>query len=69
MTNPKFLVVDEKTSRADKSRPSEGLDEYFSGGVYPASANLSSRQIKKIRLIALLENLFPPDTQASLKSK
>jgi len=48
MTNPKFLVVDEKTSRADKSRPSEGLDEYFSGGVYPASANLSSRQIKKI---------------------
>jgi len=47
MTNPKFLVVDEKTSRAD---------EYFSGGVYPASTNLSSRQIKKI-IRPVLDNL------------
>jgi len=47
MTNPKFLVVDEKTSRAD---------EYFSGGVYPASANLGSRQIKKI-IRPVLDNL------------
>ncbi len=39
MTNPKFLVVDEKTTRPD---------EYFSGGVYTASAGLSSRQIKRI---------------------
>jgi len=48
MTNPKFLVVDEKTTRPDESRPSEGLDEYFSGGVYTAGAGLSSRQIKRI---------------------
>jgi len=47
MTNPKFLVVDEKSSRPD---------EYFSGGVYPASANLSSRQIKKI-IRPVLDNL------------
>jgi len=39
MTNPKFLVLDKRTSE-----PSE----YFSGGVYPASAELSSRQIKRI---------------------
>jgi len=47
MTNPKFLVVDEETSRPD---------EHFSGGVYPASANLSSRQIKKI-IRPVLDNL------------
>jgi ATP-dependent DNA helicase RecG len=39
MTNPKFLVLDEKTSKPA---------EYFSGGVYPASGRLSSMQIKKI---------------------
>jgi ATP-dependent DNA helicase RecG len=39
MTNPKFMVVDEKIAEAD---------EYFGGGVYPASAELSSRQIKRI---------------------
>jgi ATP-dependent DNA helicase RecG len=39
MTNPKFLVVDEKTTMPD---------EYFSGGVYTAGAGLSSRQIKRI---------------------
>ena len=47
MTNPKFLVVDEKTSQPGK---------YFSGGVYPASAKLSSRQIKQI-ISPLLDNL------------
>ncbi len=47
MTNPKFLVVDERTSRPD---------EYFSGGVYAAKANLSSRQIKKI-IRPVLDNL------------
>ncbi|MCK4752176.1 MAG: ATP-dependent DNA helicase RecG [Planctomycetes bacterium] len=39
MTNPKFMVVGEKSSNPN---------EYFSGGVYPASAKLSSRQIKQI---------------------
>ena len=39
MTNPKFLVLDERSSEPD---------EYFSGGVYPACSKLSSRQIKKI---------------------
>lgn len=39
MANPKFMVVDEKSSNPD---------EFFSGGVYPASAKLSSRQIKQI---------------------
>ncbi len=39
MTNPRFMVVDEKSTEPD---------EYFGGGVYPASAELSSRQIKKI---------------------
>jgi len=47
MTNPKVLVVDEKTSKPD---------EYFSGGVYPATANLGSRQIKKI-IRPVLDNL------------
>ena len=39
MSNPKFLVLDEKSSEPDK---------YFGGGVYPASAGLSSMQIKRI---------------------
>ena len=46
LTNPKFAVVDEKTVSA----------EQFSGGVYPASENLSSGQIKKI-IRPVLENL------------
>ncbi len=39
MTNPKFMVVEQ-----------DGPDpfEYFSGGVYPGTARLSSRQIKRI---------------------
>jgi len=39
MTNPKFILLDEE------HLPST---EYFSGGVYPASARLGSRQIKRI---------------------
>ena len=39
MTNPRFLVLER-----GRSKP----DEYFSGGVYPASGRLSSRQIKRI---------------------
>jgi ATP-dependent DNA helicase RecG len=47
MTNPKFLIFDEKTTEPDK---------FFSGGVYPASAQLSSMQIKKI-INPLLNNI------------
>jgi ATP-dependent DNA helicase RecG len=47
MTNPKFLVLEE-------GHPDS--DEYFSGGVYPASAMLSSRQIKRI-IRPMLDNL------------
>ena len=47
LTNPKFLILDEKTTEPDK---------YFSGGIYHASANLSSRQIKKI-IRPALDNL------------
>ncbi len=47
MTNPKFMVVDEKHTEPDK---------HFSGGVYPASARLSSRQIKQI-VLPLLDHL------------
>jgi ATP-dependent DNA helicase RecG len=52
MTNPKFLVLDEKTSEPD---------EYFSGGVYPACSKLSSRQIKKIigRVHDAVDELVP----------
>ncbi len=39
LANPKFMMVDKRSSSPD---------EYFSGGVYPASAKLSSRQIKQI---------------------
>ena len=52
MTNPKFLVLDE--SRHAGIEPAE----YFSGGVYHASAKLSGRQIKRIIapvLVHLLE--------------
>jgi ATP-dependent DNA helicase RecG len=44
MANPKFMVLDEKHPESDR---------YFSGGVYPASARLSSRQIKGIVLPVL----------------
>ena len=47
MTNPKFIVLDEE------HLPST---EYFSGGVYPASARLGSRQIKRI-IRPVLDNL------------
>jgi len=47
MTNPKFLVLDE-----GRSEPAE----YFSGGIYPACRELSSRQIKRI-IAPLLDNL------------
>jgi len=47
MTNPKFLVLDEKSSEPA---------EYFSGGVYPASSRLSSRRIKRI-IRPVLDNL------------
>ena len=47
MTNPKFVVLDE-----EHLKPAE----CFSGGVYPASAGLSSRQIKRI-IAPLLDSL------------
>jgi len=47
MTNPRFVVLDEEHLK---------LAECFSGGVYPASAMLSSRQIKRI-IAPLLDNL------------
>ncbi|MBN2313071.1 MAG: ATP-dependent DNA helicase RecG [Sedimentisphaerales bacterium] len=39
LTNPKFFVLDEEHPESV---------EYFSGGIYPASNRLSSRQIKRI---------------------
>ncbi|MHC4644262.1 MAG: ATP-dependent DNA helicase RecG [Planctomycetota bacterium] len=39
MTNPKFLIVDGRSTQPG---------EYFSGGVYPASARLTGLQIKRI---------------------
>ena len=47
MANPKFMVLDEKHAESDK---------YFSGGVYSATARLSSRQIKSI-ILPLLDHL------------
>ncbi len=47
LTNPKFMVLDENHTQPDL---------YFSGGVYPASARLSSGQIKRI-LVPLLDRL------------
>jgi ATP-dependent DNA helicase RecG len=47
MTNPRFVVLDEERLKSS---------DYFSGGVYPASAGLSSRQIKRI-VTPLLDNL------------
>jgi ATP-dependent DNA helicase RecG len=52
MTNPKFVVLDEEHLKSA---------ECFSGGVYPASAGLSSRQIKQIiaPLLDKLDELAP----------
>jgi len=47
MTNPKFMTLDE--ARTEPQEP-------FSGGVYPASGRLTSRQIKKI-LLPVLDRL------------
>jgi ATP-dependent DNA helicase RecG len=47
LTNPKFLVLDEKHPQSA---------EYFSGGVYPACSRLGSRQIKQI-IAPVLEDL------------
>jgi ATP-dependent DNA helicase RecG len=47
MTNPKFMVLDEAHAQPNL---------YFSGGVYPASAHLSSAQIKRI-IVPLLGKL------------
>ncbi len=47
MANPKFMVLDEKHAESDK---------YFSGGVYAATARLSSRQIKSI-VLPLLDHI------------
>jgi len=47
MTNPKFVVLDEEHSKSP---------EHFSGGVYPATAKLDSRQIKRI-IRPVLDNL------------
>ena len=47
MTNPRFLIVNEKTSEPGA---------FFSGGVYPASARLGSNQIKRI-IRPVLDNL------------
>ncbi|MHC4264938.1 MAG: ATP-dependent DNA helicase RecG [Planctomycetota bacterium] len=59
ITNPKFLVIDEN---------SDEPDNFFSGGVYPASSQLSSIQIKKIirpllnRVDTLVDEFFEPST-------
>lgn len=47
MTNPKFMVLDERQTEPQK---------HFSGGVYPASGKLSSRQIKGI-ILPVLDHL------------
>ncbi len=47
LTNPKFMVLDEKPSSPD---------EHFSGGVYSASSKLSSAHIKRI-IRPVLDNL------------
>ncbi len=60
IANPKFLVVDEEIAdsgqRTADSKRKLNAERYFSGGVYPASARLSSGQIKKI-IAPLLGNL------------
>jgi ATP-dependent DNA helicase RecG len=46
-TNPKFFVLDEEHQQSA---------DYFSGGIYPASKGLTSRQIKRI-IAPVLEHL------------
>jgi ATP-dependent DNA helicase RecG len=52
LTNPRFMMVEEQRG---ESAPAE-VDRHFSGGVYPASGRLSSRQIKQI-LLPVLDHL------------
>jgi ATP-dependent DNA helicase RecG len=47
LTNPKFMMVEGEHAEPDK---------HFSGGVYPASGRLSSRQIKQI-ILPVLDHL------------
>jgi ATP-dependent DNA helicase RecG len=47
LTNPKYLIIDEQHPETT---------EYLSGGIYPASSKLTSRQIKKI-IKPVLEHL------------
>jgi ATP-dependent DNA helicase RecG len=49
LTNPRFMMLEEQRG---ESAPAE-VDRHFSGGVYPASGRLSSRQIKRIVLPVL----------------
>ncbi len=49
MANPKFTVLDEHHIKPDL---------YFNGGVYPATAKLSSAQIKRI-IVPLLDQIDP----------
>ncbi len=66
ITNPRFLILKEhsidirrKTQNSRLKTQDFGLtgpDEYFSGGVYPATSKLSSRQIKRI-IRPVLDNL------------
>jgi ATP-dependent DNA helicase RecG len=53
LVNPKFLILDEK--HAEQT-------QYFSGGVYPATARLTSRQIKRI-IVPLLDKVEEIDGQ------
>jgi len=59
ITNPRFLILKEHNIDTRLKTQAFGLtepDEYFSGGVYPATAKLSSRQIKRI-IRPVLDNL------------
>ena len=59
ITNPRFLVLKKHSIDSRHKTQDFGLtepDEYFSGGVYPATAKLSSRQINRI-IRPLLDNL------------
>jgi ATP-dependent DNA helicase RecG len=64
MTNPKFTVLDEAHANPEL---------YFSGGVYPASARLTSAQIKRIigplleRLDEWIDELHDKDTLKRLR--
>ncbi len=55
MTNPKFLVLEEGCTGPDRFDKLT-INEYFSGGVYPACERLSSGQIKRI-IRPVLDNL------------